>query len=72
MLVAAGSSELHTTRTGDITHRRKSAEWTGLPAFFYTVNSNFWYLRMDQHGNTQSFVFYLVVFVVLHYIITLF
>jgi len=27
---------------------------------------------MDQHGNTQSFVFYLVVFVVLYYIITLY
>lgn len=27
---------------------------------------------MDQHGNTQSFVFYLGVFVVLYYIITLY
>jgi hypothetical protein len=72
MLVAAGPSELHTTRTADITHRRKSAEWDGLLSFFYTVNSNLWCLRMDQHGNTQSFVFYLVVFVVLYYIITLY
>jgi len=27
---------------------------------------------MEQYGNTQSFVFYLVVFVVLYYIITLY
>jgi len=57
MLVAAESSEFRTTSTADITHRRKSAEWDGLLPFFYTANSNVWCLRMDQHGNTQGFLF---------------
>lgn len=68
-MVAAGSSELHTIRTADITHRGKSAEWDGLLFFFYTVNSNVWCLSMEL---TQGFVFYSVVFIVLYYIITLY
>jgi len=52
MLVAAGSSELHTIRTADITHRRKSAEWDGLLSFFYTVNSSVWCLKLSKNGKT--------------------